>query len=124
MLRAAFAVTISLACLAVPARGQGPRLRTVERFDPFQRASLAFSRPPGFQVSHLTWRADSVTIPRTYWLEGGVIGGVVLGLLGSGLCAYGARPPAIACYLVVFAFVGGGIGFPAGALIGGLFPKG
>jgi len=122
MLRVATAVTVAVACLAAPVRGQGPRLRTMERFAPPQPPWLASSRAPGLRASQLSWRADSATIPRTYWLEGGLIGGVVLGFLGSGLCRLGEHP-SIGCYLVVFFYVGGGIGFPAGALIGGLFPK-
>jgi hypothetical protein len=123
MLRAAAAVTVAAACLAAPARGQGPRLRTIERVAPPQLPWLASTRSPNVGASQLTWRTDSTTIPRTYWLEGGLIGAVVLGFLGSGLCRLGDNP-SVGCYFVVFFYVGGGIGFPAGALIGGLFPKG
>ena len=122
MLRAASAATLALACVAVPARGQGPRSATLERTPPPEWTLQKPSRLPGRSASPLAWPPDSVTIPRTYWLEGGVIGGVVLGFLGSGLCQIGDHS-SVGCYAAVFFFVGGGIGFPTGALIGGLFPK-
>jgi hypothetical protein len=123
MLRAASAITLALLCLATPARGQGPRLRTPEHLRRPEWLWRGSSRSTAGAALRLSWPVDSATIPRTYWLEGGVAGGVILGLLGSGLCRLGDREPTIGCYPVVLFFIGGGIGFPAGALIGGLFPK-
>ena len=65
---------------------------------------------------------DSVPIPRTYWLEGGVIGALGLGTLAAigfhGLCeSHCARA------LIGGAAFGAAVGFPVGALIGGQFPK-
>ena len=63
------------------------------------------------------------TIPRTYWLEGGVVGALALGLfaalLSGGLCE------SQSCIgSTISAFVGGGvIGFVPGALVGGQFRK-
>ena len=67
---------------------------------------------------------DSTTrkIPRTYWLEGGLIGGVIVGALGSQLCKLGDNPSSM-CFVEVFLITGTFIGFPAGALIGGQFKK-
>ena len=61
-------------------------------------------------------------IPRTYWLEGGLIGGGVVGLLGAQFCRV-ADSPRGSCYIEVFLISGTFIGFPAGALIGGQFNK-
>jgi len=60
--------------------------------------------------------------PRTYWLEGGLIGGVVVGALGSQLCRLGDGSSG-SCAVKVFVITGAFIGFPAGALIGGQLKK-
>jgi len=80
----------------------------------------------------LTRIADSTARRPTYWLEGGLAGTAVMGLLGAavgaGFCAGSETPePAGKCLaagVLGFAFAGIGVGLPAGALIGGAFPKG
>ena len=62
-------------------------------------------------------------LPRTYWLEGGIAGGIGLGVLLSvfvgGLCDSDSCSNA-----AVGAFAAGGaVGFVAGALVGGQFRK-
>jgi len=63
------------------------------------------------------------TPPPTYWLEGGLIGGIGLGVLSGyeagGLCESSD------CTLgrVTVGILGGALGFTVGALIGGQFPK-
>lgn len=43
---------------------------------------------------------DSAVIHRTYWLEGAIAGGVLLGALGSGLCDIGDSRGSVGCHLV------------------------
>jgi len=67
---------------------------------------------------------DSATMMRrTYWLEGGVIGGILVGALGTQLCKLGDQGSRDTCYVKLFLVTGGFIGFPVGALIGRQFPK-
>ncbi len=116
----AVGLSIMFVCLAAPVRAQGPRIATFERAP----APEFFSRAAKRQLT-LTWPrpsvgADSTGIRGTHWLEGGLIGGVVMGVVGAGFCGYTSLP----CIAAGFAFLGGFIGFPVGALIGGQFPKG
>ena len=66
---------------------------------------------------------DSVPITPTYWLEGGVIGALGLGILAAigfhGLCESRNCAGAV----IGGAALGAAVGFPVGALIGGQFPK-
>ena len=67
--------------------------------------------------------SDSVPIPPTYWLEGGVIGALGLGILTAiafheFLCESHCTRAAVGG-----AALGAAVGFPVGALIGGQFPK-
>jgi hypothetical protein len=61
------------------------------------------------------------SIAPTYWLEGGVIGALVVGLwAGTGsrdFCEWSAG-----CQVLV-GVLSGAVGFVPGALVGGLFPK-
>jgi hypothetical protein len=66
----------------------------------------------------------------TYWLTGGLIGGVAMGVLGAvvgaGMCAEDETDQSTGtCILAGLggAAIVGGVGFTVGALIGGLFPK-
>ncbi len=63
------------------------------------------------------------TAPPTYWLEGGLIGGIGLGAFfayGAGtLCESSDCTKA----RLAVGFLGAGLGFTVGALIGGQFPK-
>jgi hypothetical protein len=69
---------------------------------------------------------DSTAIPRTYWLEGGLIGGAIVGTFGA-LLFLGLDQDSHGSHVgvAVGGFITGGVlvGFPAGALVGGLFPK-
>lgn len=113
-----FSLISSILLLAAgPARGQ--RLA-----HPFPTAA-----PP---VVTVRWAvADSqqrVTPPPTYWLEGGVIGGFLVGALGAslggGFCGYNDSPQGSCTDDVVKgAFFGAALGFSIGALIGGQIPK-
>ena len=64
------------------------------------------------------------TPPPTYWLEGGLIGGIGLGVLSAyesgGLCE--SSDGCIAGRVTV-GIRGAALGFTVGALIGGQFPK-
>ena len=64
------------------------------------------------------------TPPPTYWLEGGLIGGIGLGVLSAyeagGLCESGNDCIAGRVTLGILAAA---LGFTVGALIGGQFPK-
>jgi len=71
----------------------------------------------------LVWPRDAGSIRRTHWLEGGIIGGALLGLVGSQFCGMGDARAGVGCYVIAFSFIGGCVGFPIGALIGGQFPK-
>jgi len=62
-------------------------------------------------------------VARTYWLEGGVVGAIGLGLftavLDGGLC----ESQNCTGSTVAGAVFGGGLGFAVGALVGGQFRK-
>ncbi len=84
---------------------------------------------PVFTVRWAVTDSQQRVTPRpTYWLEGGVIGGLVVGALGAslagGLCGYDNAPHG-SCTddTIKGAFVGAGLGFTVGALIGGQIPK-
>ena len=70
------------------------------------------------------FRVDTTkAIPPTYWLEGGVIGGVAMGVFTVLLAQdLGEGNSSVTGYAAAF-LIGGAVGFPAGALIGGQFPK-
>jgi hypothetical protein len=84
---------------------------------------------PGVVLVSAEPRADSGAVPRTYWLEGGVVGGGLVGIggavLGAGLCSNresGGQGNCVGATLLGF-LAGAALGFPPGALIGGQFPK-
>lgn len=64
-------------------------------------------------------------LPRTYWLEGGITGGIGLGLVAAVL--YGAlcleESQSCTGSTIGGAVFGGGLGFTVGALVGGQFHK-
>ncbi len=96
---------------------------SAQRLAPVPSYALA-TMPPLSSAPHFA--ADSVVpkIPRTYWLEGGVIGGVSLGL-ATVMWARSMRESDrenIVGDVVGFA-LGFGTGFAAGSLIGGQFHK-
>ena len=71
-----------------------------------------------------TFHVDTTAIPRTYWLEGGVVGGTALGLFtvafANGMSE--GSGPNLGGDLLAFV-IGASVGFPAGALIGGQIHK-
>lgn len=113
---------IAAFCAQGIARGQSPRLQ------PPLAAWVAQVRPPVIPAPvarefRLALSRDTATIRPTHWLEGGLIGGILVGLLGSQLCNLGDKNPPATCYVEAFVLTGGAIGFPVGALIGGQFAK-
>jgi hypothetical protein len=68
-------------------------------------------------------RSDSLPIPPTYWLEGGVIGALGLGIIAA--IGFHQLCESQNCTSVVVggAALGAAVGFPVGALIGGQFHK-
>lgn len=114
-------VTMAILCLTAPAAAQGPRLSS--------HAWHAFSPPTWPSVRSaarvaapkLAWPTDSASIRPTHWLEGALIGTVLVGLAGTGFCHLGDSPT-WGCYALTFTVFGGAIGLPVGALIGGQFP--
>lgn len=113
---AGFSLVLATAVIGA-AHAQAPRLPTPP-----------VSWTPAFAATSFEQRATAARdstprkIRRTYWLEGGLIGGVVVGLLGSQFCRI-ADSPRGSCEIEVFLISGTFIGFPAGALIGGQFKK-
>ena len=61
------------------------------------------------------------SIARTYWLEGGVIGALVLGLW-AGTTSRDFCEGRADCQVFI-GVLSGAVGFVPGALVGGLFPK-
>ena len=101
----------ALVLLFAPAALAGQRLA------PVWQSTLASVRWPAA-------RPDSPTIPRTYWLQGGIIGGVGLGVF-TGLAVQGLCESSNCTGGEIAAgLVGGAVGFTVGALIGGQFRKG
>lgn len=100
-----------LGLMVIPSRSVGQRLDVSPAFP---------STSPA--VHHVM--ADSVrVIPRTYWVEAGLVGAAVLGILGyeiGGLYCEGGCTGSRISGIVV----GGSLGFTVGALVGGQFPKG
>jgi hypothetical protein len=111
-----FSLVGSILLLAAsPVRGQ--RLAS-----PFPTAAA-----PVFTVPWAAMDSQRV-IPPTYWLEGGVIGGVVVGALGAslaaGFCGYSdSQQGSCADDTIKGAFWGAVLGFSVGALIGGQIRK-
>lgn len=97
-----------------------------------QRLAPAF---PTASVPSLSmrWSPASDTQPRikpppTYWLEAGVAGAVLVGVLGwelgRGWCGYSDQPHG-SCTVAAIkgAVIGASLGLAVGSLIGGQFPK-
>jgi len=117
MLRSALAGA-ALAILLAPTGVAGQRLA------PVPQSTLNAVRWPAASTESTQLRPAPGTLPRTYWLEGGVIGGVGLGVL-TGLSVRGLCESSNCTVGEIAAGVlGGAVGFTVGALIGGQFRKG
>ncbi len=85
-------------------------------------AEVAISDKPASPVLGVQPR-----VPRTHWLEGGLVGGVALGifggLVGHALCTNSDVRQTCTGPTLGSAVLGAGVGFVTGALIGGQFPK-
>jgi hypothetical protein len=114
---------LSLAALPPPASAQ--QLSRLSQFD-------ALSVTPDEQIGARLFTVepgDSVKrVQKTHWLEGALIGGGILGVLGAafggGMCSYDETDDG-PCWdeALLGGVLGFGIGFSAGGLIGGQFPK-
>jgi hypothetical protein len=99
-------VLVVITLCATPGWAQGPRR-------PGGRDTVALEAP----------------FPRTHWVEGGIIGALLLGGGGAyvahGFCSDPDSSGSDSCTMagVGGALVGGLTGFGVGALIGGAFPK-
>jgi hypothetical protein len=113
-MRAPLKASVTAVALLVPASASAQRLTP-----PFPTASFA--------ASSALFGADSANarkIPRTYWLEGGLIAGTGLGVLSALWCRGMSEEPRTNVAGTIGCFVlGGTVGFTAGALIGGQFRK-
>jgi len=107
-----------LAILLAPAGAVGQRLA------PLPQGTLNSVRWPSASVQFTQVHPALGTPPRTYWLEGGLVGGIGLGVLSavelrsfceSGSCTAGT---------IAGGVLGGFVGFTVGALVGGQFRKG
>jgi hypothetical protein len=104
------------AMLLVPTYLAAQRLTPVPSYAVSTPASL-------FRLARLDGTPLSKEIPRTYWLEGAIIGGASVGVLSAlyfrGLGESGDRTAGTIAGFVL----GGVVGFTGGALIGGQFRK-
>ena len=113
------ALCFAVLCLAGPLSAQGPR---VPRFETLAGVPASWQPQPDAYIG-LRWPREALSKRRSYWLEGGIIGGALFGLVGTQFCGMGNSRADFGCYAKAFAFIGGCVGFPVGVLIGGRFPK-
>jgi len=100
-----------------------PAGAVAQRLAPIPQSVLSNVRWPAAATAAAPRDRSSDTIPRTYWLEGGLIGGVGLGVFTAlavrGLCeSSNCTRGEIAAGVL-----GGAVGFTAGSLLGGQFRK-
>lgn len=69
------------------------------------------------------YAVDSAALPRTYWVEGGVVGGSALAVFTILLFRGIAESPPTVGGMAMAGLIGASVGFPAGALIGSHFRK-
>jgi hypothetical protein len=123
----ALVVALAVACVAPLTRVDAQELL---RFTQHQSTSMARAEIGDAHRIPPVELGDSTKHPRTYWLEGALLGGISLGLLGAavggGFCADADSPAGSGpCWDDVFLGLAAGIGTGAsfGGLIGGLFKK-
>jgi hypothetical protein len=113
MYRILFALTVVL----VPTPLVSQRLAPVAYATASPVAFLQQSRSDGFRVD------SAIAIPRTYWLEGGAIGALTVGVLGTlWFRGMSESHPGFGATVAVSALCAAA-GFAPGALIGGQFRK-
>jgi len=109
---------LGLAILVAPTAAVGQRLA------PVPQSTLNTVRWPAAATESTPLRPALGTPPRTYWLEGGLVGGIGLGVLSAvelrSLCESGSCTAGT----IAGGVLGGFVGFTVGALIGGQFRKG
>jgi len=94
-----------------------------------QRIVPPSTLPPAADVRTLTWAwpPDSSQAPQTHWLEGAIIGGVVIGFLGAvtglGLCHFDDPCDNPAPFVLGGFALGALAGVGLGGHIGAAFPK-
>lgn len=95
----------------------------IHRFRPLASSSagVGYSLEAVFRDAH-TATPDSGSVAPTHWLEGGLIGAGLMGVVGAGTALGLSESPSLRDGLLGFV-PGALIGFPLGALIGGQFPK-
>ena len=95
-----------------------------QRLAPMPQSTLNAVRWPAASTESTQLRPAPGTLPRTYWLEGGVIAGVGLGVL-TGLSVRGLCESSDCTRgMIAGGVLGGFVGFTVGALVGGQFRKG
>lgn len=101
-----------------------PAGAVAQRLAPIPQSALSSVRWPAAPTAAAPRGRSSGTIPRTYWVEGGVIGGLGLGVLGAlefrSLC----ESSNCTAGTVAGGVLGGAVGFTIGALVGGQVRKG
>jgi len=99
-----------------------PSSLAAQRLTPLPSYAVA-TRPALFRATRFERTQLPREIPRTYWLEGGLIGGVSVGTMSAlyvrSLGESGDRTAGTIAGFVL----GGLVGFTGGALIGGQFRK-
>ncbi len=108
--------------LMVPAALLLPSSMVAQRLGPVP-AYAASALPPPSAAPRVDSLLTGAAIPRTYWLEGGTIGGVGLGILGALWFRGMSESPTPLGATIAGGVLIGAVGFTAGALIGGQFRK-
>jgi len=113
-----YRILLVLTAVFVPTPLVSQRLAPV----PAYATSSLMVSPQGSRLHRL--RTDSaIAIPRTYWLEGGVIGAVTVGVLGTlWFRGMSESRPGLGATVAVAALCSV-VGFAPGTLIGGQFRK-
>ena len=113
-----YRILVVLPAVLVPTPLVSQRLAPV----PAYATSSLMVSPQGSRL-HRVRTDTAIAYPRTFWLEGGVIGAVTVGVLGTlWFRGMSESRPGLGATLAVGALCGA-VGFAPGALIGGQFRK-
>jgi hypothetical protein len=107
-----------LAILVAPAGAVGQRLT------PLPQNVLNTVRWPSASRQFTQVRPAPGTPPRTYWLEGGLVGGIGLGVVSAVELRSACESRSCTAGTIAGGVLGGFVGFTVGALVGGAFRKG